>query len=477
MKKVILSLLLFFFTFYLFAAKIDLAISSSDITISPSQPTSADSIAVTVKVHSLGTKASKASIVKLKITKGSTKVFSQKNSIPAIAVGESYDTNFNVGALQEGTYTLLIKVDPANAIPETNEGNNKVTLNLVVGGGGTQGGLGKVSLNIVASTLDFSSSVLDNLGDVGERREKESFKNNIYNLFKLAKNPEETISCTKSGTKTLNFELDTFFRPVKVEFFYDNCEDWLEGGSNSYAKLDGYMTIEITYLSDSPYSPDFEKIKQMVVKTGDGDPASDTKADYLIEYYDNGALTDSTKSDSTMTVNVFGYDSDGMPNSMGMYLSGTIEQHSLSASYLMTFDNLHYDISISGNENDMTVSSTISGTSTCIYDNNPSKKISVNYNNVNITIHSTTYKEMTINGQMSVQSPCFTGTISVETIEPIRQYEEGDCPDSGKIKITSNSESATITFNSDGSISIDKNSDGSIDYTVQNCNQILEYPC
>ena len=424
MKKVILSLLLFFFTFYLFAAKIDLAISSSDITISPSQPTSADSIAVTVKVHSLGTKASKASIVKLKITKGSTKVFSQKNSIPAIAVGESYDTNFNVGALQEGTYTLLIKVDPANAIPETNEGNNKVTLNLVVGGGGTQGGLGKVSLNIVASTLDFSSSVLDNLGDVGERREKESFKNNIYNLFKLAKNPEETISCTKSGTKTLNFELDTFFRPVKVEFFYDNCEDWLEGGSNSYAKLDGYMTIEITYLSDSPYSPDFEKIKQMVVKTGDGDPASDTKADYL-----------------------------------------------------MTFDNLHYDISISGNENDMTVSSTISGTSTCIYDNNPSKKISVNYNNVNITIHSTTYKEMTINGQMSVQSPCFTGTISVETIEPIRQYEEGDCPDSGKIKITSNSESATITFNSDGSISIDKNSDGSIDYTVQNCNQILEYPC
>lgn len=477
MKKVILSLLLFFFTFYLFAAKIDLAISSSDITISPSQPTSTDSIAVTVKVHSLGTKASKASIVKLKITKGSTKVFSQKNSIPAIAVGESYDTTFNVGALQEGTYTLLIKVDPANAIPETNEGNNKVTLNLVVGGGGTQGGLGKVSLNIVASTFDFSSSMFDSIDvPVGER-EVEFLKEKIYNLLNLVKNLEDTISCSKSGTTTLNYELDAFFRPSKIELFYNNCEDWLDAGTNSYAKLNGYMTIELSYLSDSPYSPDFEKIKQMTIKTGDGDPASDTKADYLIEYYDNGALTDSTKSDCTMTVNVFGYDSDGMPNSMEMYLSGTIEQHSLSASYLMTFDNLHYDISISGNENDMTVSSTISGTSTCIYDNNPSKKISVNYNNVNVTVHSTTYDEMTINGQMDVVSPCFTGTISVETIEPIRQYEGEDCPDSGKIKITSNSKSATITFNSDGSISIDENSDGSIDYTVQNCNQSFEYPC
>ncbi|MCX7830016.1 MAG: hypothetical protein N2445_03020, partial [Acidobacteria bacterium] len=124
MKKVVLVFLMFFLTSCVFAAKIDLAITSSDVVVSPTQPKAGDAVSVTVKVHSQGTKASKASIVKLKVTKGSNKVFNQKNSIPAIAVGETYDTLFNVGALQEGTYNLLIKVDPANAIPETNEGNN-----------------------------------------------------------------------------------------------------------------------------------------------------------------------------------------------------------------------------------------------------------------------------------------------------------------------------------------------------------------
>ena len=156
MKRVFLLCVLFFLSVGVFAAKIDLAVSSSDVTISPSQPKAGDAVSVSVKIHNEGTKASKASIVKLKITKGTTKIFNQKNSIPAIAAGESYDTLFSVGALQEATYTLLIKVDPANAIPETNEGNNKVTLSLVVSGSGSGGGTGKVAANIVANTL-FSS--------------------------------------------------------------------------------------------------------------------------------------------------------------------------------------------------------------------------------------------------------------------------------------------------------------------------------
>jgi len=478
MKKILFFIVVLVFSTTMFAAKIDLAISASDVSISPLQPKSGDSVTVGVKVHSQGTKASKASIVKLKITKGKTKIFAQKNSIPSIAVGESYDTVFNVGALQEGTYTLLVKVDPANAIPETNEGNNNVTSTLVVGGGGAEGELGKVSLNIVASTLDSSTSVFDSIGGVGGRKEKVSLKEKIFSFFNFYKNLEDTISCTKSGSKTINYQLDDYMRPSIIEFFYDNCEDWIDAGSNSYIKLNGYLTIEMSYLSDNPYSPDFEKINQMVVKAGDGNPSSDTKTDYYIGFYENGSLFDSSKSDYTMTVSVFGYDDNGEPADMGMYLNGTIEDYVEGANYLMTFNNLHYDISISGNENDMTISETIAGTSSCVYDNDQSKKISVTYNNVNVNFHSTTnYEEMTFNGQMVIESPCFTGTVSVETIQPIHRVESDDCPESGKIKVTSGSKSVTITFNSNGTISIDENSDGSIDYTVPNCDDSFNYPC
>lgn len=478
MKKVILFCAMFLLSVSLFAAKIDLAVFASDVSISPSFPKSGDSVTVSVKIHSQGTKASKASVVKLKIKKGSKKIFAQKNSIPVIAAGESYDTVFNVGSFQEGTYTLIVKVDPANAIPETNEKNNKVTSTLVVGEDGTEGGLGKVALNIVGTTLDFSSMVFENIVGVEGRKEEISLKEKIYNFFNLFYNQEERVSCTKSGAKSVNYQLDNFMRLSTVEFFYDNCEDWIDAGANSYIKLNGYMTIELSYLSDNPFSPDFEKINQIVVKTGDGNPSSDTKTDYFIGFYENDSLSHSSKSDYTMTANIFGYDDDGMPIYMGMYLNGTIEKYLKDVNYLMTFNNLHYDISTSGNENDMTVSATIAGTTSCVYDNNPSKKIIVTYNNVNIDIQSTTsYEEITFNGQMVVETPCFTGTVSIETIEPIYRVKDEDCPESGKIKVSSESENATITFNSDGTISIDEDSDGSIDYTVPLCSDYAYYPC
>lgn len=482
MKRVFLLCVLFFLSVGVFAAKIDLAVSSSDVTISPSQPKAGDAVSVSVKIHNEGTKASKASIVKLKITKGTTKIFNQKNSIPAIAAGESYDTLFSVGALQEATYTLLIKVDPANAIPETNEGNNKVTLSLVVSGSGSGGGTGKVAANIVANTLFSSFEAVDMLGKgIGGRTEKGSFWVQIGNLLKFMKNPEDTWNCSKSGSMEIDYQLDsTYLRIGQMQFNYNNCEEWVEQSTNTYTRLNGVMTIDLAYLSDNPLSPDFNTVSQITIKTGDGNPSNDTLPDYSVSYYENGSLYDTISSDYTLTVNIFGYSDDGMPTDMGIYINGSmaLASSSNSINYIMTFDNLHYDTSISGTENDMTVSIIIAGTSSCVYDNNQSKKITVTYNNVNISSHSTTtYEEETIDGLMDVQSPCFSGSISIETLQPIVSADDADCPNGGKLKVTAGGKSATVTFNSDGSISIDENSDGSVDYTLQNCNDTFGYPC
>ena len=479
MKKIVLFSVMFLLSVSVFAAKIDLAISSSDVTVSPPQPKAGDSVTVTVKVHSQGTKASKASVVKLKITKGTNKVFSQKNSIPAIAVGESYDTVFNVGALQEGTYTLLVKVDPANAIPETNEGNNTVTLTLVVSQGGSSGGASQVAANIIATTFNTSFGAVDNISQGGGSQYFALYKQ-ISRYLNIAKNPEDTINCSKSGYFEMNYSLDSMGRLSTTEFNYHDCEDWIDQSQNTYSKLNGVMTMNISYLSDSILSPDFNTISQILIKTGDGDPNSDTKPDYSFYYYQNGNLYDSMTSDYTMTVSIFEWAPDGSPTGMGVYINGamTYINTAQGVNYAMTFNNLHYDMGISGTDNDMTIEIVIAGTSSCIYDNNQSKKITVTYNNVNITAHQyQSYEEFSINGSMDVQSPCYTGSVSIQTLNPIVQQDDANCPNSGKIKVTAGNKTATVTFNSDGSVSVDENSDGSVDYTYPNCEVLSKYPC
>lgn len=480
MKKIVLLCVMFLLSVCVFAAKIDLAVSSSDVTISPSQPTAGDSVTVSVTVHSQGTKASKASIVKLKITKGTKRVFKQKNSIPAIAVGESYDTVFNVGDLQEGTYGLLVKVDPANAIPETNEGNNKVTLTLVVSGGGSSGGASQVAATIVATTIDSFFGAADNIGHgVGGSQFFALYKQ-ISRYLNTAKNPEETMNCSKSGYFERNYSFDSMGRPATFELNYHDCEQWGDQSQNNYEKLNGAITMDISYLSDDISSPDFHNISQMVIKTGDGDPNSDTKPDYAIYVFENGNLRDSMTSDYTMTVSVFGWDDEGVPTDMGVYINGvmTAIDTSQGINCAMTFNNLHYDVAISGTDNDMTIEVVIAGTFSCVYDNNQSKKITVTYNNVNMTAHQyPSYEEMSIAGLMDVQSPCYTGSILVETLNPIVQEDDANCPHSGKIKVTAGDKTATVTFNSDGSVSVDENSDGSVDYTYPSCEALFKYPC
>lgn len=478
MKKIVLFCLVFLLTGSVFAAKVDLSVSQSEVTISPAQPTAGDPISITVKVRNLGSKASKASVVKLIVAKENKVVFKQKNPIPSIAPGESYDTIFNLGSLTEGNYTSLIKVDPANLIPEINEGNNKVTLNLVVLGGSSGGGTGQIAANIIATTFSSSFEAFDNIGRIGGRNKKLSFLENIFNLFRFARNPEDTVSCSKSGTMTMNYQLDGYMRPVKMEFAYNNCEDWEDQSTNSYVRQNGSIAIDVTYLSDDISSPDFYTISQMVIKLGDGDPSSDTLPDYTCEYYENGAFSDSNTSDYTLTVSIYSYDANGMPTHLGMYLNGTMVSIRQDKTCTATFNNLHYDVLISGTEEDMTISLTVSGTASWVYDNNQAKKVTVTYDNVNISSHTWgTVTESTINGQMVVQSPCYSGTISIETLQPIHEVENSKCPDGGVLKIMAGGKSATVTFNSDGSVSVDENSDGSIDYTFSSCSNLFEYPC
>jgi hypothetical protein len=81
--------------------------------------------------------------------------------------------------------------------------------------------------------------------------------------------------------------------------------------------------------------------------------------------------------------------------------------------------------------------------------------------------------EVTVNGSYTLTSFCFTGSLTIETMEalffPISEETElPDCPTSGVIEATGDP-TATMTFTATGGMEIDNGSDGTVDETFESC--------
>lgn len=482
MKKIVLVVGFFLIGFVCFGAKVDLAVSNSDVSIIPSSPTTTDNVQVKIKVHNYGSKDSKSCSIKLKITLGTEKVFNQKGSLPPISPNSYYEATFNVGTLKEGSYTLLIKVDPANAIPETNESNNRVTTSMNVVKGGQSGQEGKVVSSIVGNTFQTMLYGGGLVGNLPGSSIKNTFGKalEIVREFTQSNRSEETLSCGKSGYMDFSYTLDnTYLRPKTITLMYYNCEEYTNDAHTEYMRVNGRLYIEITYLSDNISSPDFYKISNLLIKAGDGTPSSDTYPDYQMIYFVNGQMIDEIKEDFTMNAAIIAYSGDE-PTDFGVYLDGTMEYKSYQESfgYSTTYENLHIDMHYEGNDYESLIEGVLAGSCTVVYNGEISTKVKVTYYNVNLTSHDTpSLREDTITGLMEVVAPCFSGQFSVQTIHPITTYGDDGCPKSGELLVTTANTSITIKYNSDYTITVDVGSDGTVDYTFRTCMVLLDYPC
>lgn len=84
-------------------------------------------------------------------------------------------------------------------------------------------------------------------------------------------------------------------------------------------------------------------------------------------------------------------------------------------------------------------------------------------------------EQYTVNGTLTVTSPCFNGTLTLATPTPIwvpDYYFMGwTCPTAGVIAVTGDA-TATITYTSTGGVNIDAGSDGSSDSSYASCDDI-----
>lgn len=102
--------------------KIDLYIAAADITHTPAEPEAGHTVTISAKVHNGGNV--KASGVTVRFLRSGQQI--GEKTISSIGAGDDYTTKlyWSVPVGVVGPVTIQVVVDPADAIAETNEGNN-----------------------------------------------------------------------------------------------------------------------------------------------------------------------------------------------------------------------------------------------------------------------------------------------------------------------------------------------------------------
>ncbi len=83
---------------------------------------------------------------------------------------------------------------------------------------------------------------------------------------------------------------------------------------------------------------------------------------------------------------------------------------------------------------------------------------------------------ITISGTFTLNTTCFSGTVTVETTAPIFIPDGADCPTAGVLVVTGDL-TGTITFTPSGGVEVDNGSDGTVDETYASCEEAFENPC
>ncbi len=92
-----------------------------DLTLTPANPTRADSVIATFKVRNLGLAPAPASLALLDLTANTE---ARLIPIPPLGVAQTQTFRFNFGPLMPRSYTLRVIVDDSQEIPEADEKNN-----------------------------------------------------------------------------------------------------------------------------------------------------------------------------------------------------------------------------------------------------------------------------------------------------------------------------------------------------------------
>jgi hypothetical protein len=483
--------------------KPDLVIASQDLIFTPALPAASVPLACALTIHNAGAIDSKACTVLAKVTHKPKKAFKVTVAVPAIPAGGSVQVQIHLETYLAGNYAVLVKVDPANKVKESAEGNNRILAPFTVIdpnpflGQGAAAAFGALS-QLTASVLD---AVATGIGGIGTAESAAVARRAAQLAALTGGRPEATRDCTKAGAFEYLIAMDsTRIRPGTLTATSPApgglpCEEWLnhtgtEPDLGAYSRYTGRLSLDIAYQSNSPFDPGFIKPSTIVMKTGDGVPGTmNPLPDFVTEYRalvpdgqsaPKDLLLLTQDADYTATATVLGLGTDGMPNHMRFALSGALTSTGGAAAESLTGTYSGYEVEVTYAEEAgaRLVTMVTRGSVALSNTANPGWDFSLDYHDFT-RIHriAVTQTEVAVNGSVDVASSCLTGAIAFATSETIVIPQGSVCPNAGKVAVTSPMGSATLLFFSDGSMGVDDNSDGTVDHTYTPCTEADQLRC
>jgi hypothetical protein len=484
------------------AAKADLAISPSDLAVTPAQPTSQDTLVVTVTVHNVGSAASPSGQILCKALRGNKKGYKQTASLPSIPAGGEVQVAFTIGPLAEGTYTLVAKADPQNGIKESSESNNKAMATLAVVAPSSSAG--EAAAAVYLESQDIAQAMLD-LGDLAlaglrGRAEKSGPPGDFTVLAQLTGalatafgRPEATFDCSKGGAMEYTVITGSTVRPTSMSLTSPaagaaDCTSWIyrdpeDPSVGLFEVLHGSLSLEMHYLSDSPADPGYLRVSSITLAAGDGSPSTPESFELSTwESYKDGTgalqerLLMTEACDFVMTLSVVGWDALGLPNHVLYAATGTISHaDALNAVTLVaSCSGFTVEASYSGTTSDLAINVVLGGTLAVANSAAAAGNFSVAFSDLGMTMQVTpTLVGVFVAGGFDLASTCATGSFALSTPEPVTFIPGAACPRSGKIAVSSTLGNPTVTFNADGSVGVDETSDGTVDRTYAYCEELV----
>lgn len=340
-----------------------------------------------------------------------------------------------------------------------------------LGSGAQKGSLGSFQTRMVAGASTTRGSSEQSLNAAVARFQRSLGVNTVRARSTATTQAIAPSECASGGSVAVNGDT----------LVYTNCEDiygdvkFFQNGTITYTSVDQAMSGTFTYQAGAGTTPYVYRISiingattQPVVEVsmladvtgtstnnicenstfgeiGYANSTMSMTGEFRFKTYENGALiADGTlkATDLTQVITVAAYDTDCItPTDITLTENGGIQ-----------FTD-HLDAT---NNTSMTVSGLVmhSVTST----NTASQKILTT----------------SLNGSMTVTSPCFTGSLTfataediVEVLDPLTGEADG-CPIAGKLVI-SGSMVGTVKYTSTGGVQIDNGNDGTVDQSFDSC--------
>jgi hypothetical protein len=214
---------------------------------------------------------------------------------------------------------------------------------------------------------------------------------------------------------------------------------------------------------------------------------------YILRIYQSVGGVDQLLGELVMQVSITGTyaatttcDSESVPTTTSIAMSGSIsnkendEDGTAVEDFESSFNNLAITV-VSSDLDSVTcepavIDVTMSGSSSSTDSLDSSNSIAMSVDSETpLSIHwedMGTFAEVDVSGTVTIDSSCFDGTLTIATTTPIQvpDSEDDACPVAGVVKVTG-SMTGTVTYNSNGSVSVDEGSNGTVDRTLESCDE------